>query len=123
MKILVVVDSINIEDSSGSKANVALINNLVAAGFEVIVYHYTLNNIQLSGATCFAIPEIKVSPLYFLSRFQRIIQRNSTINLAPFFERLFGFSFTLPFLVGKIGKKMTHVACLLIGGMGLISVY
>ncbi len=35
----------------------------------------------------------------------------------------FGFSFTLPFLVGKIGKKMTHVACLLIGGMGLISVY
>ena len=35
----------------------------------------------------------------------------------------FGFSFSLPFLVGKIGKKMTHVACLLIGGMGLISVY
>ena len=35
----------------------------------------------------------------------------------------FGFSFTLPLLVGKIGKKMTHVACLLIGGMGLISVY
>jgi len=35
----------------------------------------------------------------------------------------FGFSFTLPFLVVKIGKKMTHVACLLIGGLGLISVY
>ena len=28
-KILVVVDSINVNDSSGSKANVALINNLV----------------------------------------------------------------------------------------------
>jgi hypothetical protein len=94
MKILVIVDSINIEDSSGSKANVALINNLVEAGFEVLVYHYTLKNIQLQGVSCYAIPEIKHSPLYFLSRIQRVIQRNSTINLAPFLERLFGFSFT-----------------------------
>jgi maltose/moltooligosaccharide transporter len=35
----------------------------------------------------------------------------------------FGFSFSLPFLVSKLGKKMTHVACLFIGGIGLISVY
>jgi len=35
----------------------------------------------------------------------------------------FGFSFSLPFLVGKLGKKLTHTACLLIGGFGLISVY
>ena len=35
----------------------------------------------------------------------------------------FGFSFSLPFWVSKLGKKMTHVACLLIGGIGLISVY
>jgi maltose/moltooligosaccharide transporter len=35
----------------------------------------------------------------------------------------FGFSFTLPFLVSKLGKKLTHTACLLIGGLGLISVY
>lgn len=94
MKILVVVDSINIEDSSGSKANVALINNLVEAGFDLVVYHYTLRDIQLKGVSCYAIPEIKYGPLYFMSRFQRVIQRNSAINLAPFFERLFGFSFT-----------------------------
>ena len=94
MKILVVVDSINIEDSSGSKANLALINNLVEAGFEVLVYHYTLRNIQLQGAFCYAIPEIKYSPLYFLSRIQRIAARNFEINVAPFLERLFGFSFT-----------------------------
>lgn len=94
MKILVVVDSINIEDSSGSKANVALINNLVVAGYEVLVYHYTLKNIQLRGVKCFAIPEIKYSPLYFLSRLQRVLSRNSNINMAPFLERLFGFSFT-----------------------------
>lgn len=34
----------------------------------------------------------------------------------------FGFSFTLPFLVSRIGKKYTHTICLLIGGIGLISV-
>jgi maltose/moltooligosaccharide transporter len=34
----------------------------------------------------------------------------------------FAFSFSLPFWVGKIGKKLTHTACLLIGGIGLISV-
>jgi maltose/moltooligosaccharide transporter len=34
----------------------------------------------------------------------------------------FAFSFTIPFWVGKMGMKMTHAACLLIGGLGLISV-
>lgn len=94
MKILVVVDSINIEDSSGSKANVALIHNLVEAGFEVLVYHYTLRNIQLQDVSCYAIPEKKLSALYFLSRLQRILSRRFNVNLAPFFEKRFGFSFT-----------------------------
>jgi len=34
----------------------------------------------------------------------------------------FAFSFSLPFWVGKIGKKYTHTICLLIGGAGLVSV-
>lgn len=34
----------------------------------------------------------------------------------------FAFSFSIPFLVGKLGKKLTHTTCLLIGGIGLISV-
>ena len=94
MKILVVVDSINIEDSSGSKANVALIHNLAEAGFEVLVYHYTLKNIELQGIECYAIPEIKHSPFYFLSRLQRLLARNLNWNLVPFFENKLGFSFT-----------------------------
>lgn len=93
-KVLVVVDSINIEDSSGSKANVALIHNLAVAGFEVSVYHYTRKNIQLEGVDCYSIPEIKYSPLYLLSRLQRVFQRNLKVNFAPFLEGLFGFSFT-----------------------------
>jgi len=109
-KILVVVDSINIEDSSGSKANVAFINNLVEAGFDVLVYHYTLKNIKLLGVSCYTIPEIKVSPLYFLSRFQRVLSRNSTINVAPFLEKTFGFSFTFfndTNSIAKALKKLT----------------
>jgi hypothetical protein len=106
MKILVVVDSINIEDSSGSKANVALINNLVEAGFEVLVYHYTLKNIQLQGVNCFAIPEIKYNPLYFLSRIQRVLSRNLKINLAKTLEKTFGFSFTFFNDTNSIAKAL-----------------
>ena len=94
MKIVVVVDSINVDDSSGSKANVALINNLASAGFEVYVYHYTLKNIQLDGVSCISIPEIKSSLFYFLSRLQRILWRNFNINIASYLEGIFGFSFT-----------------------------
>jgi glycosyltransferase involved in cell wall biosynthesis len=106
MKILVVVDSINIEDSSGSKANVALIHNLVEAGFEVLVYHYTLINIQLKGINCFAIPEIQYSPLYFLSRFQRVLQRTFSLHLHHFLEGIFGFSFTFFNDTNSIAKAL-----------------
>jgi len=106
MRILVVVDSINIEDSSGSKANVALIQNLVAVGFEVLVYHYTREDIQLAGTICFSIPEIKYSPLYFLSRFQRVLRRSTGINTVPFYEGIFGFSFTFFNDVKSIEKAL-----------------
>ena len=109
MKIVVVVDSINVEDSSGSKANVALIKNLADAGFEVIVYHYTLKNIQLSGVSCYAIREIKFSYLYFLSRLQRVIWRNFNINLAPFLQKIFGFSFTFFNDTNSIKKALMKI--------------
>jgi maltose/moltooligosaccharide transporter len=34
----------------------------------------------------------------------------------------FAFSFSIPFWVKLLGKKLTHTACLIIGGLGLISV-
>lgn len=117
MKIVVVVDSINIEDSSGSKANVALIHNLAEAGFEVLVYHYTLREIQLEGVSCYAIPEIKYSPLYFLSRLQRVLARKLNWNLMPFLEKRFGFSFTFfndTNSIVKALKKLTYQPDLII---------
>ena len=93
-KILVIVDSIDVNDSSGSKANVALILNLREAGFDVSVCHYTQKEIYLSDIKCFAILEKKGNLMYLLSRFERIFTRWTGINLNPLLEGLFGFSFT-----------------------------
>ncbi len=42
---------------------------------------------------------------------------SAILNLVTFL-----FSFSIPFIVSKIGKKFTHALCLFIGGVGLISV-
>jgi len=94
-KILIVVESIDVEDSSGSKANVALIQNLHKAGFEVLVYHYTRKEIQLPGITCMAIKEKRWSGLFFLSRMERYIRTFLKLSLSKPLEKVFGFSFTL----------------------------
>ena len=93
-KILIVAESIDVEDSSGSKANVALILNLSEVGFEILVYHYTRKEIQLPNISCIKIKEKKFNFIYLLSRLQRKIQHGLHINLAKYLEPIFGFSFT-----------------------------
>ncbi len=93
-KILVVAESIDVEDSSGSKANVALILNLKDAGFELLVYHYTRKEIQLPGLRCVAIKERRSNAVFLLSRIQRKLQHGLNINLAKHLEPVVGFSFT-----------------------------
>ncbi len=93
-KILIVVESIDVDDSSGSKANVALIHNLQQSGFKLLILHYTRKEIQLASIKCIAINEEKFSANYFLSRIQRKIQHWFGVNLAKYLEPKFGFSFT-----------------------------
>jgi len=109
MRILIVVDSIKIEDSSGSKANVALIRNLKKAGFELLVYHYSRQDIRLDGITSVSIKEIKFSFMYFLSRAQREISKITKININPKIEFLFGFSFTFFNDVKSIKKGLQNI--------------
>lgn len=92
-KIIIIVESIDVDDSSGSKANIALIQNLHTIGYQVSVFHYTRKEIQLENIPCFSIKE-KKGILYFLSRLQRVIQRTFKISLSKQLENLFGFSFT-----------------------------
>ena len=93
-KILIIAESIDVEDSSGSKANVALIRNLKDAGFELLVYHYTRKEIQLPGVKCVAIKERRSNAIFLLSRIQRKLQHGLNINLAKHLEPKYGFSFT-----------------------------
>lgn len=92
--ILVVVESIDVNKSSGPKVNIAFINNLVALGYAVKVLHYTRKEIQLKGAECVNIKELKSSFNYYLSRFQRLFQRITKLDVSKRLEKTFGHSFT-----------------------------
>src|SRR5688572_29013909 len=109
-KVLIVTDSIDINDSSGSKANVSLIMNLALSGFAVVVMHYSRRDIELEGVKTISVPEIKYTPLYFLSRIQRMFQRNTNFNPAPFLERLFGFSFTFLNDTASLSRSLRNYA-------------
>lgn len=94
-RILVVAESIDVEDSSGTKGRVALIKNLQKAGFELLVYHYTRKDIRLPEIACYSIKENRQSLLFFLSRLERYIRYWLKINPNKYIENQFGFSFTL----------------------------
>jgi len=94
MKILVVSESINVEDSSGSKVNVALIANLYKAGFELKVLHYTHKKIDLENIETVMIRENRRSFLFFLSRFVNFIQEKTNTIINRRIEGVLGFSLT-----------------------------
>lgn len=94
-KILIVVESINIEDSSGSKANVALIRNLHTAGYELKVYHYSRKEVQLDNIECINIKERRRNLIFLLSRVERYTRKYLGLNSNKHIENKFGFSFTL----------------------------
>jgi hypothetical protein len=83
-----------VEDSSGSKVNVALISNLKKAGFQLKVLHYSHKKINIEGIECVWIKENKFSLTYFLSRAVRVFQRNTNIYISRNLEIYTGFSFT-----------------------------
>lgn len=92
--ILIVVDSLDVNASSGARANFAIVRNLAEQGFNVRVLHYSRREIAIEGVTSVCIPERKFNILYYLSRGQRVLQRSFGIELSAFLERRFGFSFT-----------------------------
>ena len=95
INILIISESIDVEDSSGTKGRVALIKNLKRIGYNIVVYHYTRKEIQLSGIPCFAIKEKRWTALFLLSRIERYLRYLFKIKLNKPLEKIFGFSFTL----------------------------
>ena len=94
-RILVVVENIDVNKSSGAKANVALIKNLALCGYKVHVLHYTLKQIEIEGVECVAIKEIRSSRNFIASRFERLLRYKFKIDIHEYLEKIWGFSFTL----------------------------
>lgn len=105
-KIVIVVDSIDVNDSSGSKVNVAMIQNLATLGFLVTVYHYSFKNIQIENVNCVYINENRFSINFFLSRIVRKIQLYFNLNVNKYLENWFGFSFTFFNDISSIKKAL-----------------
>lgn len=93
-KILIVVESLAVEESSGAKANLALIRNLATIGYDLKVLHYTRKEVELEGIETELIIENRTSLLFFLSRLERYFRLYLKLNLNSSIEKLFGFSFT-----------------------------
>lgn len=93
LKILIVTDSIDVNDSSGSKGRVALINNLIRSGFTLKVLHYTRRSINLDDVVCVEIKERRPNILYALGKFLVLLKRYAKVGLVQFFEKHIGFSF------------------------------
>jgi len=92
-KILIVTESIDVNDSSGSKANVAMIQNLHLAGFSIKVCHYTRKEISLKNIDCLAIIEQKFTFWYLLAKLQLLLKRFTGWNINNGIESNLGFSF------------------------------
>ena len=93
--ILVVVESLLVEESSGAKANLALIRNLRKAGFNLRVFHYSKKKVLIDGIQSIMIDESRTSLLFFLSRFERYLRKTFNFKLNKLIDQVFGFSFTL----------------------------
>lgn len=90
--ILVVLESIDIDDSSGTKGRLALIQNLIEIGYQLKILHYTRRDVSLNGIETISIREKKMSLNYVLSRLRRLINRYFKKDLFKWKENS-GFSF------------------------------
>lgn len=93
-KILIITESIDINDSSATKGRIALIQNLKKCGYILKVYHYTRKDISIKNIECLAIKEKRVTFFYLLSKIQILLWRIFKLNINPFFEKKIGFTFS-----------------------------
>ena len=93
-KILVLAETLNVDGSSAGKCNVALVQSLLKANFDLKVFHYSGVSVSLQDINTIPIAEKKFNLLFVLSRFQRLLNRWFSINIGNTIESLFGFSFS-----------------------------
>ena len=92
-KLLILVDSLNVNTSSGARVNMALIKNLNEL-FELTVIHNSDSLEEVDNISFIKVIQNRVSLAFILSRSIRLLRRHLGLNLSPMFENIFGFSFT-----------------------------
>lgn len=95
----------------------ALVQFLTWPGLFLMWFYYSTGvAVNIFGGDAKA-PEGSAESLKFTEGLELANATSAILNLVTFL-----FAFSIPFIVSKIGKKYTHTICLVIGGLGLISV-
>ena len=90
----------------------AIVNFITWPGLFLMWFYYSTGvATDIFGGDAITNSEVYTKGIEFAN------QTSAILNLVTFL-----FAFTIPFWVDKLGKKMTHTACLVLGGIGLISV-
>lgn len=92
-RILVVIESLDANDSSGTKGRLALLQSFKKIGYDITALHYSQVDINIDGIECISVKEKKNNLLFFLSRVQRLLYRWFKIDIGPKIDSRFGFSF------------------------------
>ena len=95
----------------------ALVQFLTWPGLFLMWFYYSTGvAVNIFGGDAKA-PEGSFASLRFTEGLELANATSAILNLVTFL-----FAFSIPFIVSKMGKKLTHTLCLVIGGLGLISV-
>ncbi len=95
----------------------ALVQFLTWPGLFLMWFYYSTGvAVNIFGGDAKA-PEGSIASLRFTEGLELANATSAILNLVTFL-----FAFSIPFIVSKLGKKLTHTLCLVIGGLGLISV-
>ena len=101
-----------ITNMPGQMKRLALVNFLTWPGLFLMWFYYSTGvAVDIFGG------DAKTNSDVYTQGLEHANATSAILNLITFI-----FSFSLPFIVSKIGKKYTHTVCLIIGGLGLISV-
>jgi hypothetical protein len=91
IKILIVTDNIDVNNGSGAKANVAIIQNLSSSGFDITVCHHTGYKHELEGIRTELVRIKKVNILYLIYGLTRWVNQHFKYNLNRVIEKYMGF--------------------------------
>ncbi|MCG2419882.1 UDP-glycosyltransferase [Aequorivita sp. F47161] len=106
LKILILAETLDVDSSSAGKAQNAFIKSLAAEDFDIKAYHYSYKEINIKNVQTILIKENRLDIYYVLSRFQRIFQRMTKLNISRFLETRFGFSYTFRNDVNSMAKTL-----------------